>query len=115
MTEAVLFELLSLDCRVDADGSVRYYNAQGQLHREYGPAIKYADGTLVWYQNGQLHRPDGPAIVCTLYRAWHQKGRLHRQDGPAFVNANGCCEWFINGQSLTQAEWQQTVASMEAV
>jgi hypothetical protein len=36
-------------------------------------------------------------------------------DGPAIVNADGGCEWFINGNELTEAEWQQVVANMEPV
>ena len=37
MTEASLFELLSLECGVkSADGDVYYYNALGQIHRAHG-------------------------------------------------------------------------------
>ena len=93
MTEDALFELLSLECLVDPNGTVRYYNTQAQLHREYGPAIEYPDGYRAWYQNGQRHRVDGPAVEYT--------------DGSKF--------WFINGIMLTEAEWQQQVASMETV
>ena len=93
MSEAALFELLSLECRVGSDGSVRYYNALGQTHRVHGPAVEYPGGSREWYQNGQRHRIDGPAVVCPSgYRAWH-----------------------INGKALTEAEWQQAVASMENV
>ena len=91
--EAVLFELLSLECRVGSDGTVRYYNKQGQLHREYGQAVE---------------KPDG-------YRAWWQNGQRHRIDGPAFVHADGYRAWFINDKMLTEAEWRQAVASMETV
>ena len=45
MTEAALFELLSLECRVDDMGAVRYYNALGQKHRMYGPAVEYSDSS----------------------------------------------------------------------
>ena len=139
--EAALFELLTLDCRVDADGTVRYFNALGQLHREYGPAVKYVDGTLVWYQHGQLHRLGGPAVVNAdgskfWYRhglrhriagpaveyedsthMWYQNGQLHRLDGPALVDADGVCDWYINGKELAQAEWEwlRQVASMETI
>ena len=92
MTDTV-FELLSLECLVDSDGAAYYYNAQGNLHRVYGPAVEYPDGSRAWCQNGQLHRLDGPAVEWAAgYRAWH-----------------------INGNLLTEAEWQQAVASMEAV
>ena len=92
MTELALFELLSLECRVDGLGSLRYYNALGQLHRVYGPAIVCTDGYRAWFQNGQRHRIDGPAVEYEdEYRAW-----------------------YINGKELTEAEWQQA-GSMESV
>ena len=113
MTELALFELLTLECRVDECGVIRYYNAQGQLHRVYGPAVDRAEGAHAWYQNGQLHRLDGPAVVrLNGYRTWYQNGQLHRLDGPAIEWADGSREWFVNGKPLTQAEWQQAVASM---
>ena len=30
-----------------------WYNLKGQLHREGGPAIEYANGTKSWYLNGK--------------------------------------------------------------
>ena len=116
LTELVLFELLTLECSVDEYGILRYYNTQGQLHREYGPAVVYVDGTQVWYQNDQLHRVDGPAIECPDgRRAWWQNGQRHRIDGPAIEYADGSCNWFIDDILLTRAEWQQAVANMERV
>ena len=113
ITEEALFELLSLECRVDSDGSVRYYNALGQVHRVYGPAFEHPDGSRAWYQNGQRHRLDGPAIEYSGgYQAWYQTGQRHRIDGPAIEYADGEHEWHINGKELTEAELQQAVASM---
>ena len=92
MTEAALFELLTLECCVDSDGTARYYNALGQIHRAHGPAVERPDGYRAWYQNGQRHRIDGPAVEYEdEYRAW-----------------------YINGKELTEAEWQQA-GSMEIV
>lgn len=89
----VLFETLALDCRVDEYGTVRYYNALGQIHRVHGPAVEYANGRRDWCQKGLRHRVDGPAIEwADAYRAW-----------------------YIDGKKLTEAEWQQAVASMESV
>jgi len=34
----------------------------GNLHREDGPAIEWADGSKEWWINEKLHREDGPAI-----------------------------------------------------
>ena len=36
MTELALFELLSLEWRVNSDGTLLYYNALGQMHRGRG-------------------------------------------------------------------------------
>ena len=93
MTEESLFELLSLECRTGRNGTVYYHNVQGYLHRVHGPAVKYADGTHAWYQNGQMHRLDGPAIEYP----------------------DGDRSWYINGIVLTEAAWQQAVASVETV
>lgn len=92
-TELALFDALALDRRVDEYGTVRYYNALGNLHRVHGPAVERADGRRDWYQNGQRHRLDGPAVE------W----------------PDGTCTWFIDGKALTEAEWQQVVASVEIV
>ena len=114
MTEDAVFELLSLECRVDSNGTVRYYNALGQLHRMYGPAVVYADVTQVWYQNGQTHRVGGPAVVnADGGKVWYQDGLLHRLDGPAIEYSDYGCEWYINGIELTEAAWLQAVARME--
>lgn len=136
LTEAALFELLSLECRVDVTGTLRYYDARGQLHRVYGPAVVHrdgsrswyqngwrhrigapaverADGGRAWYQNGQRHRLDGPAIEYSDgSRAWWQNGQRHRLDGPAIEWAKGSKFWYINGKALTEAEWQRQVVSM---
>ena len=90
MSEDAVFEALTLECHVDEYGTVRYYNALGQLHREYGPAVERFNGYRGWYQNGQLHRLDGPAI--------------ERPDGG--------CDWFIDGNALSEAEWRRAVRRM---
>ena len=136
MTEEALFELLSQECRVDSNGTVCYYNTQGQLHRVYGPAVVHTSGRHEWYQTGRRHRLDGPAVLAPGgYRAWWQNHQRHRADGPAIEHVDGSCEWYqngqlhrldgpavdrvdgrrawyINGKSLTEAKWQQAVASM---
>ena len=93
MTADAVFELLTLDHSVDSYGAAYYYNALGELHRVYGPAVEWADGSRAWCQNGLLHRMDGPAIEFP----------------------DGRCAWYINGEWLTETEWQQQVASMENV
>lgn len=116
LTEDALFELLSLEFRIDREGTVYYYNALGQLHRIHGPAVVCTDGYYAWYRNGQRHRLGGPAVVYSDgSTTWWQDGRLHRLGGPAIERVDGSKFWYINGDWLTETEWQQQVASMETV
>ena len=68
---------------VDNYGTIRWYNEQGQLHREGDPAIECVDGSKVWYLNGKLHCEDGPAIKDAYGSKW----------------------WFLNGEELTEAQF----------
>ncbi len=43
-------------------GTKKWFNDKGQLHREGGPAIEYANGEKHWYINDKCHREDGPAV-----------------------------------------------------
>ena len=114
---------------VDSNGTIRWRNENGQLHREDGPAVEYTDGTKVWYLNDQLHREDGPAVeYADGTKSWYLNGQrhreggpaiewadgdkswwlndqLHREDGPAVEGANGHKEWWINDQRLTEKEF----------
>jgi hypothetical protein len=113
MSEDAVFELLTLGCRVDSDGSLCYYNAQGQLHRVHGPAVIYPGGDREWLQNGRMHRLDGPAAEYTDgYRAWYKNGQRHRLDGPAIEHDGRARVWYIDDKALTETEWQQVVDSM---
>lgn len=38
---------------VEESGEIRWYNEQGQFHREEGPACEYPSGAKSWYLNGQ--------------------------------------------------------------
>jgi len=61
----------------------KFWNLNGKLHREDGPAIEYTDGSTEWYVNGELHREDGPACEYT--------------DGDKY--------WFINDHRLSEKEF----------
>jgi len=70
----------------------------GQRHREDGPAVEYADGGKAWFRDGQLHREDGPAVEhVDGHKVWYRNGQRHRDDGPAVEYANGDKEWWRNG------------------
>ena len=78
MTKDEFCDALTFRREIDGDGTIRQFNADGQLHREDGPAIEKADGTTIWFLNGQRHRSDGPAVVY----------------------ANGSKLWYLNGKTV---------------
>jgi len=82
--------------KVDVNGN-KYWYQNGKLHREDGPACEYANGDKEWHQKGELHRLDGAACeYINEHREWWQKGKLHREDGPAVESADGYEEWYQN-------------------
>ena len=102
MTPDVLIEALQGYIETLSDGSVRYYNAQGQLHRTHGPAMIHPDGAERWYQQGLLHRIDGPAVIrADGTKAWYQNDKLHRTDGPAVIHADGTKAWYVRGSIMS--------------
>jgi len=120
---------------VDSDKTIRWYNEQGQLHREGGPAVECANGTKSWWINGQRHREGGPAIEwangtkCWFIndqhhredgpaieyadgdKCWYINNQRHREDGPAIEYASGPKEWYVNGKCLTEAEFNARTKS----
>ncbi len=84
-----------------SDGSIRYYNAEGKLHREDGPAVEHPDGYCGWYRNGERHRLDGPAVEdADGTKAWYRNGKVHREDGPAVEYPNGSKEYWLSGKQV---------------
>jgi len=107
---------------INADGKQEWYNDNGILHRDDGPAYIESDGTEQWWIHGHRHREDGPAVVWSngtkewwvnhkrhrvdgparIYadgtKAWYQNGLLHRLDGPATIYSHGVQEWYRHGK-----------------
>ena len=103
-----LAELLTLTVGVDKHGTRTYRNSVGLLHRIHGPAIELANGTRYWLQYDQLHRTDGPAVeMANGTKSWYQNDQLHRTDGPAVEMANGTKSWSLDGQQLTEVEFNE--------
>ena len=100
---------------VNINGTKRWYNQQGQLHSEHGPAVEYADGTKWWFLNGKQHREDGPAeTYANGDKSWYLNGKPHREDGPAIDWADGYKYWYLNGKQLTEQQFiAQTTNSCE--
>ena len=118
MNEQAVFDALKYRVEVDEDGTRRYYNGPGQLHRTDGPSVENANGSKFWYQNGLLHRTDGPAVEWTSGPAiewvdgakwWYQNDQLHRTDGPAIEYPDGSKEWWLNDKRVTEDEFNQAV------
>lgn len=72
---------------IEDDGCQNWYNADGQHHRDGGPAIIWADGDQLWLLNGYLHRADGPAMM------W----------------PSGGIAWYLNGINYSFNEWIEQV------
>jgi hypothetical protein len=94
---------------IDEFGTVLYYNAKQQLHREDGPAKIHYNGTKKWYFNGNLHRENGPAIEWgdgyfllddCIEGDWYFEGQRHRLDGPA-IDWHNYKKWFIHGEQIS--------------
>ena len=71
-----------------------WYNDEGQLHREDGPAwIQHNhDGHVfeAWYKNNIYHRVGAPASIIkrndlVIGETWYENGELHRVGGPAVM------------------------------
>ena len=53
--------MIEYTVKVKDDGT-RFWYLNGNLHREDGPAVEWADGGYEWWLNGEPHRVDGPAL-----------------------------------------------------
>ena len=99
---------------IDDNNTIRWYNKDGQYHREDGPAVEWADGDKFWCINGQFHREDGPAIeYASGTKQWWINDQLHREDGPAIEYANGGKSWWINDEELTEEEFNKRTQSIK--
>ena len=85
-TPTQVYEALRYRIEIGENGSRRYYNSAGQLHRMEGPAVEWEGGRR-WYQNGQLHRTDGPAII----------------------SKTGVPSFWLNGEYMTPNEYDRAV------
>ena len=101
MTKEEFYSALTLRREIDINGTVRWYNRDGQQHREDGPAVEYSSGSKSWYSHGLLHCSDGPAYEHVHgTKEWWVNGKRHREDGPAVMWADGTIRWFLNGKEF---------------
>ena len=48
---------------IDEFGDKRWFNKQGQLHREAGPAYEGTDGSNAWYLNGKQYTEEEYVMI----------------------------------------------------
>lgn len=90
------------------------WTLNGELHREDGPAVEWANGAKEWYLNGKRHREDGPAIEYSNgHKSWFLNGLRHREDGPAVLMGSQK-EWWINGEEIKKPKYRQITDEWEA-
>lgn len=108
---------MKIERTIDEDGAVRYYNENGLLHREDGPAVEYCrsghGGGNRWFYNGKKHRTDGPAVThVDGTTEWWIDGVRHRLEGPAVEYSQGGGKWFYNGKRVdcsSQEEFERLI------
>ena len=80
---------------IDEFGTKRWYKA-GELHRDDGPAIIYANGDPYWYEEGKWHREDGPTVIYPNGdHYWYQ------DDQPYEPSAHELMTWKMNEKERT--------------
>jgi len=90
-----------MSLEIDRDGNRHWYNDEGELHRENGPAFEGVNGYKEWHINGEFHRLDGPAVeYIDGDKYWFKNGKLHRIDGPAVEGTSGEKWWFRDGKPI---------------
>jgi hypothetical protein len=72
--------------------------SNGQLTEDTEPLTSH-DGAQEWYDDeGELHREDGPARITKAgTKEWSKHGKRHRIDGPAVMQSNGRRSYWVNG------------------
>ena len=80
-------DIKEIDKSISKDGTIRYYNEKGLLHKEDGPAYENPNGYKAWWINGKVHREDGPARIWLedetemyyLYNEWYSKEKWEEE------------------------------------
>jgi hypothetical protein len=103
------FKNSDISKQVDEHGHTRYFNAEGQLHRDDGPAL-IATQFVAWYRRGKLHREGKPALeIDDGTGIWFRNGKQHRLDGPAVeipqIRDGSGNEYWVDDRQLTQQEF----------
>jgi len=67
LISSMLEKIINLDKydypEINSNGDKVWYNSEGELHRENGPAVICPNAYTVYWVNGKIHRLDGPAVI----------------------------------------------------
>jgi hypothetical protein len=77
----------------DSNGTIRYLNEFGQLHRNGDLPAMMSPTESIYYKNGLIHRENGPAVIRAHQQCYYKNGVLHRDgDLPAIINSGNIGE-----------------------
>lgn len=98
-----------------AHEAIEWRTPNGDLHREYGPAVIWPNGEKEWWRDGMLHRDDGPAVEMTGGESgWYKLGKIHREDGPATIGVDGSTNYFLFGiLYYNEEEWTKALTKLK--
>lgn len=74
--------------------SIKFIDSVGAIHYTSKPNGR-----------GTPHRIGGPAWQHGEDKEWWVNGERHREDGPAIEHEDGHKEWFLNGVSYSEEEF----------
>jgi len=100
---------------IDAEGNQHWY-FHWKPHRAEaeGPAFISASGTKKWYRYGELHREGGAAIEwADGGREFYRNGNRHRDDGPAIERVHGESEYWKDGKVWPEGKPAAAVIAAE--
>jgi hypothetical protein len=105
------------DLAMDEYGNRRWYDKDGELHRDDGPASIHVSGVIMWCQHGKYHRTDGPAII---YADEHGSVEWWLDDNHCSIEGwrdHVTVDWFLNNVEYTFDEWleQSDISGEEKV
>jgi len=66
---------------IDEYGNKYWYDSDGGLHREDGPAVEWAEGSKYWLKHDEYHREDGPAVEDSSgYKYYYLEGVRYTEE-----------------------------------
>jgi len=83
--------------------------AKGEILRSSGhiwETCLFSDGDRVYFRDHQIHRENGPAVIGANGSVeYYVEGKHHRTDGPAVIRADGSVEYWVGDRQITKTEF----------